>query len=165
MKVLVISDTHMPLAASSLPKVLVDEAKSSDCCLHCGDFVDYSVCETLSGLTKVYGVCGNMDDETVSKKLPQKQVIKLEEVTVGLIHGGGNPRNLISYINNAFSRKFAEIDIFVFGHSHKPEDLEIENKIYFNPGSVTDKVFAPYRSYGILEINGTKIKRRIVKIG
>jgi len=38
-------------------------------------------------------------------------------------------------------------------------------KIYFNPGSPTDTIFAPYQSYGILEINGKEIKRSIVKIG
>ena len=41
----------------------------------------------------------------------------------------------------------------------------IDGKIYFNPGSPTDRVFAPYNSYGIIEIKDGKLKRRIVKIG
>jgi len=165
MKVLVVSDTHIPVAASKLPSVIEKEAKTSDCCLHAGDFIDYSVFEKLSAWTKTYGVCGNMDNDTVREQLPQKQIIKLEKINLGLIHGGGSPHNLISYVNKEFSRRFDEIDIFIFGHSHYPLDKEINGKIYFNPGSSTDKILAPYRSYGILDINDSQIKRRIVKVG
>ena len=45
------------------------------------------------------------------------------------------------------------------------ENKEIEGKIYFNPGSPTDKMFTPHLSYGILEINGKNLKRKVVKIG
>ena len=43
-------------------------------------------------------------------------------------------------------------DIIVFGHSHLPMNEYIKGVLYFNPGSATDTVFAPYRSYGIIEI-------------
>ena len=165
MKVLVLSDTHIPVATDKLSEKIIEEAKSSDCCIHAGDFLNQAALETLNSLTKTYGVCGNMDDEDLQEALPKKQIIKLEEITIGLIHGRGNPNNLINYINKEFSKEFDEIDIFVFGHSHYPLNKEIEGKIYFNPGSSTDKVFAPYLSYGILEINGKEVKRRIEKIG
>jgi predicted phosphodiesterase len=35
--------------------------------------------------------------------------------------------------------------------------------LFFNPGSATDKVFAPYNSYGIIEVND-KIDAKIIKI-
>lgn len=165
MRVLVISDTHIPIAANKLPSIIEEEAKLSDCCLHGGDFVIYPVFKTLNTWTKVYGVYGNMDDSMVREKLPAKQIIKLEEITLGLIHGGGHPSNLIDYINKEFSKEFKDIDIFVFGHSHCPLDKVIDGKIYFNSGSPTDRTFAPYCSYGILEIEGKEIKRRIVRIG
>jgi len=164
MKILVVSDTHIPIAADSLPTEIEKEAKNSDCCLHCGDFVDYSVFKTLNRWTKTYGVQGNMDNLTVRKNLPAKLIIKFEDITLGLTHGCGNPNNLIDYINKEFSEEFITIDIFVFGHSHLPFDKEINGKIYFNPGSLTDKVFTPYNSYGILNIKKNKIKRSIVKI-
>ena len=49
---------------------------------------------------------------------------------------------------------------------------QLANKVYvvkdgvlfFNPGSPTDKVFAAYNSYGILEINDKKVEGKIVKI-
>ncbi|MCF7907680.1 MAG: metallophosphoesterase [Candidatus Omnitrophica bacterium] len=163
-RILVLSDTHIPTAADNLSAVIAKEAKKSDCCLHAGDFVSYSVFEALSSFKKTYGVYGNMDQERIKIELPEQQILKFEDVTLSLTHGAGHPANLIGYLQNKFSEKIDEIDIFVFGHSHCATDEEIDKKIYFNPGSPTDKVFACYRSYGILEINGSEIKRRIIKI-
>ncbi len=165
MRVLVISDTHIPVTAAKLPPIIEKEAKMSDCCLHCGDFITYQTFEILSSWVKTYGVCGNMDGSVIKERLPEKQLVKLADVKIGLTHGRGHPNTLLNYVQREFPDNFDEIDMFVFGHSHQTLDREIEGKIYFNPGSPTDKMFAPYCSYGILEINGKEIKRRIVKIG
>ena len=106
-----------------------------------------------------------MDGEAIKTKLPEEQILKFGEITLALTHGGGHPKKILEYINKKFSNQAGNIDIFVFGHSHNPCNEEIDGKIYFNPGSATDTMFTPYRSYGILEIDGSKIKRRIVKIG
>ena len=164
MRVLVLSDTHIPIAQEKLPPIIQKEAKSSDYCLHAGDFISYSVYKDLSSWTKTIGVCGNMDEPELQEKLSQKEIIKIEDVTIGLTHGRGSPSNLLHHINNVFLDDSGNIDIFVFGHSHYPIDKEIEGKLYFNPGSPTDKVFSPYLSYGIFEIDGSNIKRRIVKV-
>ena len=165
MRILVISDTHISTAKAKLPDIIVKEAKASDCCLHCGDFITYSVYENLTQLTVIHGVCGNMDGKVLVEKLPVKQILKFNGITVGLTHGGGHPENILTYIQKEFAKEVKNIDMFVFGHSHNPLNKEISGKIYFNPGSPTDTMFAPYRSYGILEISGKKIKRRIIKIG
>ncbi len=165
MKILVISDTHIPITATKLPSIIEKEAKTSDCCLHCGDFITYSTFENLTSLTKTYGVCGNMDDNSIKERLPDKQIIKLGDFRIGLIHGRGHPNTILAYIKREFSDDFNDIDIFVFGHSHQSLNKEIDGKFYFNPGSPTDKMFAPYRSYGILEIIGDELKSKVVKIG
>jgi len=165
MRILVVSDTHIEKKSDRLPDIIRKEAGKSDCCLHCGDFVINEVFETLSSLTKVYGVCGNMDNDDIREKFPPKQIIKLEKIYLGLIHGRGNPGNLIYYIEQEFSADMDKIDIFVFGHSHLPLNDKIHNKIYFNPGSATDRISSSQRTYGILEINGRNIKGRIEEIG
>ncbi len=165
MRILVVSDTHLHTTKKSLPEKLLEELNSSDICIHAGDFVEYTVFEELSSITTTYGVCGNMDDHRLRSKLPPKQIIELENIKIGLTHGRGSPHNLISVVNDTFKEEFHKINIFVFGHSHTPLDKIIDGKIYFNPGSPTDKIFAPYNSYGIIEITGTKVERRIVKIG
>lgn len=164
MRILVISDTHIPVAAKSLPLVIEQEAKQSDCCLHAGDFIGIEVLKQLSCLTKVHGVCGNMDEGEVKKILPAKKIIEFGRIKLALIHGQGGPSRLKDYIHKEFEKEMSCIDIFVFGHSHIPLNEEHDGKLYFNPGSPTDKMFTPYNSYGILEINGEEIKRRIVKI-
>lgn len=164
MRILVISDTHIPVTADNLPSLIEKEARNSDCCLHCGDFVNYSVFKTLNEWTKTYGVCGNMDDVSIKKSMPDKLILKFEEITLALTHGEGHPNKIIDFLNKKFSQEIQDIDIFVFGHSHSATNTKINGKIYFNPGSLTDKIFALYNSYGILEISKKSIKRRIVKI-
>lgn len=165
MRILVISDTHIPVTTAALPAIIKKEAKASDCCLHCGDFITYPVYETLARWTKIHGVCGNMDGKILAGKLPDKQILKFNGITIALTHGGGHPKNIIEYVQKKFAQEIADIDMFVFGHSHNPLNEEIDGKIYFNPGSPTDTMFTPYRSYGILEIEKEKLKRRIIKIG
>lgn len=165
MRILVLSDTHIPVNATKLPPIIEEEAKKSDCCFHAGDFVSYGVFKQLTGLTKVHGVCGNMDDKSIRDHLPEKEIIKIGGFTCGIIHGYGSPSHLLEYIDHEFENMLSTLDIIIFGHSHCVCDKEIDGRIYFNPGSPTDTVFAPCRSYGILEIDGTAIKRRIEKIG
>lgn len=166
MRILVISDTHIPVTTPKFPDAIIEEAKKSDCCIHAGDFISLEALETLQSLVKTYAVSGNMDNADVRMKLTEKKVIELESVRIGLIHGRGSPTNLIdSYIKKEFLEDLKKLDMVIFGHTHYPLDKIIEEKIYFNPGSSTDTVFSPYRSYGILEIDGKTIKRRIIKLG
>ncbi|MBU1888025.1 MAG: metallophosphoesterase family protein, partial [Candidatus Omnitrophica bacterium] len=55
-------------------------------------------------------------------------------------------------------------DIIIFGHSHVPMNEYIDGVLFFNPGSATDTVFAPYRSYGIIEIENGEVKAEIHKL-
>lgn len=164
-RVLVVSDTHIPVAASTLPSQILKEAEQSDLCLHAGDLIDYGVFTQLSKLTNVYAVCGNMDTEEVRRKLPPQQIVEIEGIKIALIHGRGAPYDLINLVNRIFQKEIANIDIFIFGHSHQPLDKVLKGKIYFNPGSPTDKIFAPYNSYGILEIENNKVERRLITLG
>ncbi|MFA5337009.1 MAG: metallophosphoesterase [Candidatus Omnitrophota bacterium] len=163
MRVLVISDTHIPVVADKLPAVVIEEAKKSDACIHAGDFVDVKVFYELSKITKTYAVCGNMDNSDIRKELPEKQIIELGSIRAGLIHGRGSPATLMNYIDTEFKQELNTLNIIIFGHTHHPLDKEIGGRVYFNPGSCTDRVFAPEPSYGILEIDGKNITRRIVK--
>ena len=72
---------------------------------------------------------------------------------------------MIKYVSEEFRDEKDSIDLFIFGHSHKSMDKIINGKIYFNPGSPTDKAFSEYNSYGIITIENSIIKREIKKIG
>ena len=55
------------------------------------------------------------------------------------------------------------MDAIVFGHSHSPINEVHDGILFFNPGTPTDKVFATFNSFGILEVND-KIKGRILRL-
>jgi len=163
-RILVIADTHIPVTAKQLPRVVVEEAKQCDCCIHAGDIISIAAFHALSQLIKTHAVLGNMDNVELQGKLPYKTILAFDSIRLGLIHGRGSPSNLIEYIKKEFVAEMKDIDMFIFGHSHYPLNKEIDGKVYFNPGSPTDKIYAPYCSYGILEIQGKTIKRSIIEI-
>jgi len=162
MKIGVIADTHISEAGGKLPEKVLSAFKDVDLIIHAGDLVDLRVLDMLRGLSKeVKAVYGNMDPEPVRKKLPAKQIISIGKYRIGVMHGYGNPRMLQDILTKEF--KSDKVSLIVFGHSHEPLNLKKGDCLYFNPGSPTDKVFAPYNSFGIIEIND-KIEARIIKI-
>ncbi|MCM8791939.1 MAG: metallophosphoesterase [Candidatus Omnitrophica bacterium] len=164
MRIGVISDTHIPERAQSIPTKVIKGLKECEVILHAGDLVELKVLDILRDITdQVVAVYGNMDYPAVKKRLPSKQIIELENLRIGLFHGWGSPHQLMDIVRDVF--KSEKVDIIIFGHSHYPINEDIEGIRYFNPGSPTDKVFSPFNSYGILEIEKKKIKKaEIVKI-
>ncbi|OGF58865.1 MAG: hypothetical protein A2Y62_11030 [Candidatus Fischerbacteria bacterium RBG_13_37_8] len=161
MKILVISDTHIPERTQSLPRQLLDEVKSCDAVIHAGDFTAYSFYENLKSISKqLHAVKGNMDDNRISNVLPSKSIISFHATTVGIMHGIGPPQGLQELIRNSF--KDDKIDVLIYGHSHTAV-WERKDDIYMlNPGSATDFIIARKRSYAVLTIEeesfGAEIK-------
>jgi len=160
MRILVISDTHIPRSAQDLPQKIYDEIKDVDMILHAGDFVEKELYDKLSKLKDTRGVLGNMDSLKLRGILNQKEVIDALKCKIGLIHGYGAPADMIETVR----KEFTHVDAIVFGHSHKPTAIKKNGILFFNPGSPTDTVFAPYNSYGILEVIDDKIEGKIVRI-
>ncbi len=162
MKIGVVSDTHIPLSSCELPTELLTALKGCDLIIHAGDLIDICVLEALKKISKVEAVYGNMDPQKVRISLRDKKILNICGKKVCLMHGDGNPEKLIPLLENEFSEE--NPDIVIFGHSHKPMNKYIGKVLFFNPGSPTDTVFAPYRSYGIIEIAKGKIKSDIHKL-
>lgn len=158
----VVSDTHLESRSAHLPKALVEGLKDVQMILVAGDIGDESVLAALKHLCKdVRAVWGNMDTESLRSRLPDRQLIKAGRHTIGLTHGRGNPAHLIDTVHKVFQGD--TVDVVVFGHSHSPVNERHHGILFFNPGSPTDKIFAPYNSFGILEVND-EIKAQIVRI-
>ena len=155
----VISDTHIPKAARDLPERIYAEFRNVDAILHAGDLVVTDVLRKLQNIAPTHAVCGNMDMPDVRGELPEKDIIKMKGFKIGLIHGYGPPSRLVESV----AREFKRVDVIVFGHSHSPFSEKIKNTLFFNPGSPTDKIFAAYNSFGILEI-GDEITGRIIRL-
>ena len=160
MKILVLSDTHIPRVAPDLPEPVYAEIKGADMILHAGDFVDLDVLETLRKLKKVHAVYGNMDSPELRRTLKDKEIVSAGKFRIGLIHGYGAPKDLMETVK----AEFANVDVIVFGHSHTAMNVVKDGILFFNPGSPTDKIFASANTYGILEVTDKKIEGRIVAI-
>lgn len=162
MKIGVLSDTHIPERAGELPAKFLRELAGLDMVVHAGDLVDLSVLDALKkACPDVRAVAGNMDPEEVRRALPEKLVFKTACKSIGVVHGYGPPQGLPERVRGLFKKD--KVDIIIFGHSHQPFCDDSSTPFLFNPGSPTDTIFAPYKSFGIIEIED-EITMRIVKL-
>jgi len=162
MKIGVIADTHIPIKALKVPEKVLTAFKKVDMIIHAGDLIN---AKTITQLEKscpnVLAVCGNMDEHDLKETLPEKQVLKIGKYKIGIMHGWGHPNSITKVLKETFKKD--KVDIIIFGHSHNPINEMIDGILFFNPGSPTDTTFAPYNSYGIIELND-KIDARIIRI-
>lgn len=158
MKIGVCSDTH----SLNLPASMLKAFKDVDLIIHAGDICDESVLKELKALAPIKAVSGNMDDMALKKRLPLKEIIEVEEIRIGLCHGHIGSSKAFENAQAQFSND--DVDIIIFGHSHLALNEKIDGRIFFNPGSPNDVVKAKFFSYGLLTVEGKKIKSEIVKI-
>jgi len=162
MKIGIIADTHIPEKTKTIPAKVLKAFKEVDMIIHAGDLVNLDVLKQLKDTCpQVKAVYGNMDSWEVKNILAEKEIIRINNFKIGIIHGQGSPDQLIEYTSRVFQAD--NPDVIIFGHSHSALNLRKGNILYFNPGSPTDKIFALYNSYGIITI-GDKIDGKIIKI-
>ena len=164
MKICVLGDIHN----KNLPDKLIEKIKSSDLVIGTGDFAEINIVKKIEKLSKKFiAVYGNLDSEEVRKVLPEVRVFEITKRKVGLYHGNGSPLWIEKRVLARLRKESKEhFDIIFFGHSHHATNKIIDKTLFFNPGSPTDIIFAPYKSFGIVEINKKtgKIKARIVRV-
>lgn len=153
MKLGIVSDTHMPRSAKTLPKALVEGFQGVDKILHAGDWQSMWVYDELSLIAPVEGVAGNTDGWDIVDRFGQKKILNLNGWTIGLIHGDGISQTTEKRAYNAFQGE--GVDLIVFGHSHIPLNVEYGGVILFNPGSPTDKRRQPQYSFGLITLGET----------
>ena len=155
----VLSDTH----SFNIPAPVIERFKSVDLIIHAGDICDIRTLQLLKKIAPTKAVQGNMDDLSVKKELPLKEIIDCGNMRIGVTHGhlGGNREAL----KNAMSSfKDDKIDVVIFGHSHHALNEKIGTVLCFNPGSPNDVVKAKFFSYGLIIIEAGKIKAEIIKV-
>ncbi|ABX31535.1 phosphodiesterase, MJ0936 family [Petrotoga mobilis SJ95] len=150
MKILVISDLHIPIKSDlkSLDKLnfgLYDQI------FLLGDIVDIEVLNYLENQKPIlHAVYGNMDDFYIKNRLPEKLYLELFDKKIGLIHGHQTGRAIPEKLLKYFNKK---IDLMVFGHSHYQEKHEIEDTLILNPGAFCEGEYAEIElNDSILEI-------------
>jgi uncharacterized protein len=132
MKIGVLSDTHIHLAEEISPEV-VKAFSNVDLIVHAGDFVGSQVLEGLKRLGEVKAVHGNMDSMELRGLLPEKELLVAGGKKIGIIHGWGGPEG----IEQKVRERFGDVDIIIYGHSHRANIERIGDVLFFNPGPGT----------------------------
>lgn len=158
MKIGVVADTH----SHEIPLQLIKDFEKVDLIIHGGDFCSIKDLDIFKRIGEVKAVYGNMDDQALVKKLPQRLIFDVEGLKIGVIHGCGSAQKNLEYVQEQFKKE--KVDIVIFGHSHMPVEKIIDGVLYLNPGSPTDTILTPYRSYMLLEIKNKKPSVKIIKI-
>ncbi|MFB5197522.1 metallophosphoesterase family protein [Neobacillus sp. KR4-4] len=150
MKIIVLSDTHMPKRGKSLPPRLLEELKDADLIIHAGDWQTIDVYDLLKAFAKVEGVFGNVDGKDIKEMFPEKRIVEAGGYKLGITHGHGTRKTT----EKRAVQKFADekVDCIIFGHSHIPIKKYEQGILIFNPGSPTDKRRQENYSFGIINI-------------
>ena len=155
-KIIALSDTHLE---RGLPEKLVELAKGADIILHAGDFVVRDVYDSLTDLGRVEAVCGNSDSPELKKLLPERKVIEVDGVRIGLVHRASHS----SGPGTEMLAREMEVDVLVYGHLHRPL-VERNDKLLICPGSPTVPRMSP-PTVAEIEIKDGKVTGRIVPVG
>ena len=158
LRVVIVSDTHIPKRAKRLPSVLIRGLERADAILHAGDWVSPEVVEELEWYAPVYGVAGNCDPPEIRRRFGERRRIRLAGYRIGLVHGEGRKGTTLDRAIAAFAGE--PLHLLVFGHSHTPYKKRHGNTLVFNPGSPTDRRRNPRYSYGValLGRNGIRVR-------
>jgi putative phosphoesterase len=147
----VVSDTHIPDRSANLHSDLIPSLKKHQVklILHAGDISIPRVIKELETVAPVVAVRGNRD-VLFSKTLPIIREIEIEGVSVALTHGHFNfltywidklQHLFLGYKSSRYLNRLEiaipNAKVIVFGHSHSPEILWREGKLFFNPGSTS----------------------------
>ena len=136
----IISDTH-----GLLREEVVSNLTSCNLIIHAGDIGKNDIIYSLQQIGKVEFVYGNIDkDNKASGK-----IIDINGLKIYIIHN-------IKDIKYKMNKK--DVDIVVYGHSHKSKIYLEDDILYINPGSVGPKRFKIEPTMAKLYINEDVIK-------
>jgi uncharacterized protein len=144
-RLLLISDTHVPKRARDLPAPLWAAVDEADVVVHAGDWVDVATLDALeTRAARLIAVYGNNDGPPLRARLPEIATATLDGVRMAVIHETGDKTGREARC----AAKFADTDLLVFGHSHIPWDTTASTGLrLLNPGSPTDRRRQPYATY------------------
>lgn len=123
-QIAILSDTH-----GLLRKHVMAELVEADCFIHAGDINTPYIIESIRKLGETYVVRGNNDKEW-AEALPESITVTIEGVRFFIVHN-----------KNDIPKDLTNIDVVVYGHSHKYSAEVIEGVLFLNPGSCGKRRF------------------------
>ena len=137
MKLGIISDTH-----GVLREEVIEYLQECNYIIHAGDVGNKDIIDKLDSIAKTFVVRGNNDKDEWGLTLPEYREIEMDEILIYLVHDKADiPKDL------------KEVDLVIYGHSHKFTNEKIDNIVYLNPGACGRKRFSLPLSMAIVEVN------------
>jgi phosphoesterase, MJ0936 family len=156
LRLLIVSDTHLPVRAKDLPAPVWAAVDAADVVVHAGDWVSVDLLDALEGRARrLVGVYGNNDGAPLRARLPEVARVELDGVRLAVVHetgaAAGRERRCLA--------AYRDVDVLVFGHSHIPWDTTAARADgsalrLLNPGSPTDRRRRPTHTWMTAEIAG-----------
>ena len=155
MRLLAISDTHVPRRAKDLPRAVWTEVERADVVVHAGDWCDVGTLDALAARARrLIAVYGNNDGPDLRARLPEVARAELAGVRLAVVHETGDAKGREARC----ARAYPDTDLLVFGHSHIPWDTTAPGGLrLLNPGSPTDRRRQPHHTFLTLDLDATKV--------
>jgi putative phosphoesterase len=144
-RVLLLSDTHVPVRARGLPAEVWDAVAAADVVVHAGDWVEPGLLDELEERSRrLVAVFGNNDGAELRRRLPEVARETIGGVRFAVVHETGDARGR----ELRCEADHGEAHVLVFGHSHIPWDTTTPGGLrLLNPGSPTDRRRQPHCTY------------------
>ncbi|MHB8171317.1 MAG: metallophosphoesterase family protein [Thermincolia bacterium] len=150
----IVADTHIPRRAPVLPPPLISGLQGVDLIIHAGDLVSRKVINDLEALAPLEVVAGNHDIKKFSNSLPLAKIIHIDNLSIGITHGGKNRNDYpLAGVNAKECFDKTKPDIIIYGHTHQPLVNYDGKTILINPGSPTDNRSGYHNSFARLIIS------------
>lgn len=163
LRLLLVSDTHVPHRARELPAQLWAAVESADVVFHAGDWVTAELLDEFERRSRqLVGVYGNNDGPDLRQRLPETADVTLEGVRFAMVHETGPAKGR----GERAEALYPDADVLVFGHSHIPWDTTTPRGLrLLNPGSPTDRRRQPVCTYMEADVDGGHLGQvRLVEV-
>ena len=153
MRILVLSDSHGRLS----PMEAAVEAVRPQRIFHLGDGWDDAreLCRRYPA-TPLHQVAGNCDFRPAA---PEEEALLLDGLRILLCHGHrfGVKQSLLQA---GYAAEERDLDLFLFGHTHRPFHDRRGKCAFLNPGSIGYS-----GSFAVLDIQGGRLTARLCRLG
>ena len=146
-RIVILSDTHGLLR----PEVL-DHLSQADAIIHGGDINTQAIVDTLQGFAPLHIVRGNNDREW-AENLPHSLTFTIESIRFFLVH---NKRDV--------PPDLSDVDVVVYGHSHKYACENRSGVLWLNPGSCGRRRFDQEITFAVMTAEGGQFQVEKVTI-
>ncbi len=155
MRLVLMSDTHVPRRARDLPARLWAAVDAADVVVHAGDWVDEALLDALEARSARLIACyGNNDGAALRWRLPEVARAEVGGVRFAVVHETGPATGR----EKRCADRFPDTDVLVFGHSHIPWDTTAPGGLrLLNPGSPTDRRRQPHHTYLTATVAGGRL--------